>query len=168
LISLKNSQQVVSPSSASSQARLSANVAADSKSAIEMRSQRATPQDLLKAWDLDLWHMSHSPIKPDLKPLTPEELEALLTMFPDVMPHIYVRPEAILFGIAASEGNLLEVLRRDLVSREVPIYRYLRGGVDVWEWCGGVGGTADVLAFNTLRVKAVHQTLAPLLRLRLE
>jgi hypothetical protein len=36
--------------------------------------------------------MSRSPIRPDLKPLTAEELEALVTTFPDVMPHIYLRP----------------------------------------------------------------------------
>lgn len=99
---------------------------------------------------------------PDLKPLTAEELEALVTRFPDVMPDIYVRPGAVLFGILASEGDLVEVLRHDLVSPgEVQIHLYARGSVDVWEWCGGMRGTADVLAFNTLRVKAIHQTLAP-------
>ena len=155
-------EQVVPPPSAIRHGREPGNVYTDSKSAFEMRSERATPQDLLKAWNMDLWRMSHSPINPDLKPLTAGELEGLVTRFPDIMPHIYVRPEAILFGTAGSEGDLMEVLRYDLVSPgEVQIYRYVRGGVDIWEWCGGVEGTADVLAFNTLRVKAVHQTLTP-------
>jgi hypothetical protein len=134
-----------------------------------MRCRPATPQDLLRAWDLDLWHMSHSPIKPGLKPLTAEELEALVTRFPDVNPHIYVRPEAVLFGTAASEGNFMEVPRHELVAAgRVPIYRYARGGIDIREWCRDPGATADVLAFNTLRVKAIHQTLAPSFRLIIE
>jgi hypothetical protein len=169
LSTLKNGRtagcgQAVPRSSTNHQGCETGNVDHDWKSAFGMRSQRATPRDLLKAWDLDLWHMSHSPINPNLKPLTAEELEALVTRFPDVMPHVYVRPDAVLFRTATSEGNLMEVLRHDLVSPgELQIY--VRGCVDVWEWCGGVEGTADVLAFNTMRIKAIHQTLAPLIRL---
>jgi hypothetical protein len=61
-----------------------------------MRSHRGTP-GLLEAWDCDIWHMSQSPIKSDLKPLTAEVLEALVTRFPDVMPHVYVRADVVLF-----------------------------------------------------------------------
>lgn len=133
-----------------------------SKSASEIRIQHAKAQDLLNAWDCDLWHLSQSPINPDLKPLTAEELEGLVTRFPDVMSHIYVRHDAVLFETAATEPALMEVLRRDLVlTGEVQIHVHARGGFDISEWCGGDGGTVHVLTFNTLRVCAIHQTLAP-------
>jgi hypothetical protein len=126
-----------------------------------MRIQYATPQDLLDAWDCDLWHLSRSPINPDLKPLTAEELEGLVTRFPDVM-RIYVRPDAVLFETTASEAALLEVLRRDLVfPAEVQIQVHARGGFEISECCGGEEGTVYVLAFNTLRVTAILQILAP-------
>jgi hypothetical protein len=129
-------------------------------SAFEMRIQHATARDLLSDWDCDLSHLSHSPIHPDLKPLTAEELEGLVTKFPHVMPHIYVRPDAILFGIAGSDGNLVEVRRDELVlPGEVRICDHVRTGVHVWEWCGDISGSADVLAFNRFRVNAIHQTL---------
>ena len=128
--------------------------------AFEIRIRHATAQDLLNAWECDLWHLSQSPISPDLKPLTAEELEGLVTRFPDVMPHIYVRPDAVIFGTAASQGNLAEVPRDDLVSSgEVRICGHVGNPVEVLEWCGDVSGKADVLAFNTLRVTAIHQTL---------
>jgi hypothetical protein len=131
-----------------------------SKSAAKMGIQYARARDLLRAWDFDLWHLSHSPIKSDLKPLTPEELEGLDNRFPDVL-HIYVTPDVVLFETAASEAALLEVLRRDLVFRgEMQIHARARDGVDISEWCGGEKGAVHVLAFNTLRVRAILQRLA--------
>ena len=134
-------------------------VDSDSKSAVETQIKHATAQDLLDAWDCDLWQLSHSPINCGLKPLTPEELEALVTRFPDVM-HIYVKPD-VAFQTAASEAPLLVMLRRDLVvSVEVQIQVHVRGGIEISEYCGGKKSAAYVLAFNTLRVKAILQMLA--------
>jgi hypothetical protein len=125
-----------------------------------------TAQELLEAWDLDILHQGF--IRPGLKPLTANELESLITKFPDVMPQVYVRPNVILLETEAKEGYLMEVARQDLsFSGEVPIQiLYARGRLDVWKWCGGIGRTVDLLSFNKLRFKAVRQTLAPLPRRR--
>lgn len=126
------------------------------------RIQHARAQELLRAWDCDLWHLSRSPISPGLDPLTAEELEGLITRFPEVLPHIYVRPDAVLFETSTSKADLIEIRRRDLACRgEVKIHVYPRRGFQISQWCGGDEGAIDVLAFNTLRVKAIHQTLAP-------
>ena len=136
-----------------------------SKSGFEKRIQYATAQDLLNAWDCDLWHLSQSPLNPDLKPLTAEELEGLVTRFRDVM-HVYVLPDAvlfetILFETAASELALVKVARRELVfSSEVQIQVHTCGGIEISEYCGGKKSTVYVLAFNTLRVRAILQILA--------
>jgi hypothetical protein len=133
----------------------------DLASSLEMREAAPTAQEVLEAWDLDMLGFGH--VRPGLKPLTADELEFLLTTFPDVMPHVYVRPNAILFGTEAKEGYLMEVAREDLgFPGDVPIQiLYARSRIDVWQWCGGIGRTMDVLAFNNIRVKALRQTLAP-------
>lgn len=126
----------------------------------------ATAQELLKAWNLDVLHQGF--IRPGLKPLTANELESLITKFPDVRPQVYVRPNAILLGTEAKEGYLMEIARQDLgFPGEVPIQiLYARGRLDVWQWCGGIERTVELLSFNKLRVKALRQTLAPLPRRR--
>jgi hypothetical protein len=135
----------------------------DSSSVLE---PAPTAQELLEAWDLDILRQGF--IRPGLKPLTANEIESLIAQFPDVMPHIYVRPNAILLGTEAKQGYLMEVARQDLgFPGELPIQiLYARGRLDAWQWCGGVGRTVDLLSFNKLRVKALRQTLAPLPRRR--
>lgn len=125
-----------------------------------------TAQELLEAWDIDILRQGF--IRPGLKPLTANELESLLIKFPDVMPQVYVRPNAILLGTDAKQGYLMEISRQDLgFPGDVPIQiLYARSRLDVWKWCGGIGRTVDLLSFNKLRLKALRQTLAPLPRRR--
>jgi hypothetical protein len=73
-----------------------------SSSVSEMRDQTPTAQELVEAWDLDILYQDF--IRPGLKPLSADELEFLITRFPDVMPQVYVRPDVILLGTAARVG----------------------------------------------------------------
>lgn len=125
-----------------------------------------TARELLEAWDLDILRQGF--IRPGLKALTAHELESLLIKFPDLLPHVYVRPNVILLGTESKEGYLMEVARQDLgFPGDVPIQiLYARSSLDVWKWCGGIGRTVDLLSFNRLRFKALRQTLAPLPRRR--
>jgi hypothetical protein len=156
----KSSVEGVEPTSAAPDQKLTDK---DLSSALELSP---SAQELLEAWDVDILHQGFN--RPGLKSLTPNELESLIIKFPDVIPQVYVRPNAILFGTEAKEGYLMEIARQALgFPGDVPIQiLYARSRLDVWKWCGGIGRTLDLLFFNKLRVKALRQTLAPLPRRR--
>src|SRR5690349_20566088 len=69
--------------------------------ALEVRQPISAAPEMLEGWDLDI--CPNSLTRLGLKPLTADELEALVTKFPDVLPHVYVRPDVILIGTAARE-----------------------------------------------------------------
>jgi hypothetical protein len=83
-----------------------------SSPAFETRDQSRTAQELTEAWDVDV--LRRKLIRPGLKPLSADELEFLVSRFPDVMPQVYVRPDTILFGMANRQGYLMQVARQDL------------------------------------------------------